>query len=64
MAEAFLTENWPEATFGAPKAGAGMWASCIRLISPIDGRTIQVDIYFINYKMGVRYHYLTQFSPA
>lgn len=42
MAEAFLTENLPEATFGAPKAGAGMWASCIRLINPIDGRTIQV----------------------
>ena len=42
MAEAFLTENLPESVFGAPKAGAGMWASCIRLINPITGATVQV----------------------
>ena len=24
------------------QAGAGMWASCIRLVNPIDGRTVQV----------------------
>ena len=28
--------------FGAPKAGAGMWASCIRLMNPINGNTLQV----------------------
>ena len=50
MAEAFLTENLPEATFGAPKAGAGMWASCIRLFNPINGRTIQVKIQGIGIK--------------
>ena len=42
MAEAFLTENLPESVFGAPKAGAGMWASCIRLMNPISGTTVQV----------------------
>jgi len=42
MAEAFLTENLPESVFGAPKAGAGMWASCIRLMNPIDGSTVQL----------------------
>ena len=41
MAAAFLNENLPEDTFGAPKAGVGMWASMLRLISPISGRTLQ-----------------------
>ena len=41
MAEAFLTENLPENVFGAPKAGAGMWASCIRVLDPINGDTVQ-----------------------
>lgn len=41
MAEVFLNENLPENIFGAPKAGAGMWASCIRAIDPIHGKTIQ-----------------------
>jgi splicing factor 3B subunit 3 len=40
MAAAFLNENLPEDSFGAPKAGSGMWASIIRIISPINGRTI------------------------
>ena len=35
MAEVFLNENLPEEIFGAPKAGAGMWASCIRVMDPI-----------------------------
>ncbi|XP_067136925.1 splicing factor 3B subunit 3 [Centruroides vittatus] len=41
MAAAFLSENLPEATFGAPKAGPGMWASVIRILDPIEGKTIQ-----------------------
>ena len=41
MASAFLTENLPENIFGAPKAGAGMWASCIRILDPINGNTVQ-----------------------
>jgi splicing factor 3B subunit 3 len=41
MAEVFLNENLPEKIFGAPKAGAGMWASCIRLMDPIQGKTVQ-----------------------
>uniref|UniRef100_A0A8C5EZ87 Splicing factor 3B subunit 3 n=1 Tax=Gouania willdenowi TaxID=441366 RepID=A0A8C5EZ87_GOUWI len=40
MAAAFLNENLPEAIFGAPKAGAGQWASLVRLINPIQGLTI------------------------
>ena len=41
MAAAFLNENLPDDTFGSPKAGPGMWASVLRIISPINGRTIQ-----------------------
>ena len=41
MAEAFLGENLPENVFGAPKAGSGMWASCIRVLDPINGETVQ-----------------------
>ena len=41
MAGAFLSENLPENVFGAPKAGAGMWASCIRVLDPINGETVQ-----------------------
>uniref|UniRef100_A0A8D3CUH8 Splicing factor 3B subunit 3 n=1 Tax=Scophthalmus maximus TaxID=52904 RepID=A0A8D3CUH8_SCOMX len=40
MAAAFLNENLPEAIFGAPKAGAGQWASIVRLINPIQGTTL------------------------
>lgn len=40
MAAAFLNEELPENTFGAPKAGAGMWASLIRIINPITGQTL------------------------
>ncbi|XP_074644658.1 splicing factor 3B subunit 3 [Tubulanus polymorphus] len=40
MAAAFLNENLPENTFGAPKAGQGMWASIIRIINPISGETL------------------------
>ncbi|XP_076331994.1 splicing factor 3B subunit 3-like [Tachypleus tridentatus] len=40
MAAAFLNENLPETTFSAPKAGPGMWASVIRIIDPIEGKTI------------------------
>jgi len=41
MAEAFLSEDLPEDVFGAPKAGSGMWASCIRVLDPINGETLQ-----------------------
>jgi hypothetical protein len=41
MAEAFLNEHLPESLFGAPKAGPGMWASCIRVLDPSEGNTLQ-----------------------
>ena len=43
-AEAFLAEELPEAIFGAPKAGAGMWASCVRVMHPTEvGRGVPCD---------------------
>ena len=39
MADAFLNEDLPDAVFGAPKAGPGMWASIVRIMDPIEGRT-------------------------
>jgi hypothetical protein len=41
MAAQFLNEDRPENVFGAPKAGAGMWASVIRILNPINGQTLQ-----------------------
>ena len=35
-AETFLSEELPEAVFGAPKAGPGMWASCLRIMHPTE----------------------------
>ncbi len=35
-AEAFLAEELPEIVFGAPKAGARMWASCLRVMHPTE----------------------------
>ncbi|XP_071823754.1 splicing factor 3B subunit 3-like [Apostichopus japonicus] len=40
MAEAFLKEDQQESEFGSPKAGAGMWASQIRLLNPVQGNTL------------------------
>ena len=40
MAANFLSEDLPENIFGAPKAGAGQWASVIRILDPINGVTI------------------------
>lgn len=40
MADAFVNEVLPEDTFAAPKAGAGMWASHLRIMDPIHGQTI------------------------
>lgn len=40
MADAFLNEDLPEVTFGAPKAGPGMWASMVRVIDPVSGTTL------------------------
>ena len=41
-AEAFLAEDLPDHVFGAPKAGRGMWASCLRVMHPSQGRTLDV----------------------
>ena len=35
-AEAFLAEELPEHVFGCPKAGAKMWASCLRVMHPTE----------------------------
>ncbi|KAI8974178.1 CPSF A subunit region-domain-containing protein [Trametes punicea] len=32
----------PLREFGRPKAPAGVWASCIRIIDPVEGKTLQV----------------------
>uniref|UniRef100_A0A5S6QBT0 CPSF_A domain-containing protein n=1 Tax=Trichuris muris TaxID=70415 RepID=A0A5S6QBT0_TRIMR len=32
----------PPEQFGSPRAGIGMWASVVRVLSPVDGRTLQV----------------------
>lgn len=40
LADAFLTEILPEDTFNSPKAGYAMWASQVRIVSPIDGATV------------------------
>ena len=37
-AEAFLAEDLPEQVFGAAKAGARMWASCLRVMHPTEVR--------------------------
>jgi splicing factor 3B subunit 3 len=42
MADAFLNEDLPESEFGAPKAGAGMWASIIRIMDPTSGTSSQI----------------------
>lgn len=41
-AAGILTRSLPEDTFGAPKAGPGMWASLLRLMNPLSGETLQV----------------------
>ncbi len=41
-AEAFLAEDLPETVFGSPKAGSGMWASCLRIMHPSQGRTLDL----------------------
>ena len=57
MAEAFLSENLPENVFGAPKAGSGMWASCIRVLDPINGETVQ-QINLEQNEAALRYFWL------
>ncbi|XP_071488898.1 splicing factor 3B subunit 3-like [Diadema antillarum] len=42
MAEAFLHEELPESTFSSPKAGAGMWASNVRVLNPVQGQTLDL----------------------
>ncbi|KAL7057635.1 hypothetical protein AAHC03_016375 [Spirometra sp. Aus1] len=41
-AASLLNSNLPEAIFGAPKAGPGMWASLLRCLNPLTGETLQV----------------------
>ncbi|XP_019849007.1 PREDICTED: splicing factor 3B subunit 3-like isoform X2 [Amphimedon queenslandica] len=41
-AEAFLAEDLPEHMFGSPKAGRGMWASCLRVMHPNQGKTLDI----------------------
>ena len=35
VAANFLNQDFPETTFGAPKAGYAKWASVIRVVNPI-----------------------------
>lgn len=35
-AEELMSEGQPEEVFGSPKAGTGMWASCIRVLGPTE----------------------------
>ena len=35
VAANFLNQDFPETTFGAPKAGYAKWASVIRVLNPI-----------------------------
>ena len=41
MAAQFLNEDRQENVFGAPKAGAGQWASVICVLNPINGQILQ-----------------------
>jgi splicing factor 3B subunit 3 len=41
-AEKFMSEDLPDHLFGAPKAGRGMWASCVRVVHPTLGKTLDV----------------------
>jgi len=54
MADAFLNEDLPENIFGAPKAGPGMWASTIRIMDPIEGKTMFLHRFEQN-EAAVRY---------
>ena len=40
LAANFLNTDMTESQFGAPKAGAGRWASNIRVMSPMDGKIL------------------------
>ncbi|OXA64014.1 splicing factor 3B subunit 3 isoform X1 [Folsomia candida] len=42
MADAFLNEDLPENMFSAPKAGPGMWAALLRIMDPIEGKSLFV----------------------
>ncbi|CAI8056002.1 Splicing factor 3B subunit 3, partial [Geodia barretti] len=41
-AETFLSEDLPENLFGAVKAGAGMWSSCLKVMHPTEGKTLEL----------------------
>lgn len=40
MATEFLNEALPESIFGAPKPGLDTWASLVRVLNPINGKTL------------------------
>ncbi len=56
MADAFLNEDLPENMFGAPKAGAGMWAGLLRLMDPIEGKSLFVHRFDQN-DAAIRYFF-------
>ena len=39
LIDSFLNDDLPESTFSSPKAGLGMWASQIRIMDPLQGKT-------------------------
>lgn len=41
MAQQFVDEQLPEAAYGAPKAGVGMWSSIIRIVNAQSGTALQ-----------------------
>lgn len=55
-AEAFLAEDLPEHMFGSPKAGRGMWASCLRVMHPNQGKTLDI-VQFEQNEAAFRYTY-------
>ena len=63
MAAVFLDENLPENVFGAPKAGSGNWASCIRIMDPIRGKSVQ-KIKLDQNEAAMRYNLLFFSKPS
>ena len=63
MAAVFLDENLPENVFGAPKAGSGNWASCIRIMDPIRGKSVQ-KIKLDQNEAAMRYIYIFFSKPS
>ncbi|XP_055331342.1 splicing factor 3B subunit 3-like [Paramacrobiotus metropolitanus] len=43
LVQEILRSDLADADFGAPKAGLGKWASCVRITHPVAGKTIWVE---------------------